>query len=456
MEKSILVDKLKTTGVRCSGYGIIPKAVMLDLDLTIQAKAIYAYFASYSGGGESAFPGRDKILADLRMNKDAYYKHFKQLQEHGLILVEKDHSSSTTKFTRNIYTLVESPKKYEGHLREPDQVYASGITSLGYGFIPKAVMVDPRLSVKAKGLYAYYCAFTGSGNSASPRRSDVTYHLDITINSYTKYKKELHDLNYITEQQRHVNGKLGCLDIIVNDTPNTDAVSGISIKVIQCTKNQDTENQDVVNPESAGSAEETVSNDVLQDTKKQDTAKQDTKKQDTENQDAIINSFANNSNTITSFDKVIRERDTNKSDNNASPLPLYRYSVPGLGSFEITEEQHQLLVNTYADTDKLFLLSLTKLSQRRSMPQNIYAFILEVAIEKHWKEKAAAGTSSDASNAQDNQVDKLQEQWEKEAEAEFEKKVRAFMANENIDDYAAAEALYTRRIREEVRKKMQK
>lgn len=456
MEKSILVDKLKTTGVRCSGYGIIPKAVMLDLDLTIQAKAIYAYFASYSGGGESAFPGRDKILADLRMNKDAYYKHFKQLQEHGLILVEKDRSSNTTKFTRNIYTLVASPKKYETLYHDPDQVYASGITSLGYGFIPKAVMVDPRLSVKAKGLYAYYCAFTGSGNSASPKRSDVTYHLNITVNSYTKYKKELHTLNYITERQRHVSGKLGCLDIIVNDTPNMDTVTDIRVKVIQCTKNQDMVNQDTVKPESSAAAEEKVSNDTLQDTKKQDAVNQDTKKQDTVNQDTNNNSLTNNSNTTNSFNKMIRERETNKSDDTDSPLPLYRYSVPGLGSFEITEEQHQLLVNTYVDTDKLFLLCLTKLSQRRSLPQNIYAFILEVAIEKHWKEKAAADTSSDAANAQDNQADKLEEQWAKEAEEEFEKKVRAFMANENIDDYAEAEALYTRRIREEVRKKMQK
>ena len=455
MEKSILIDKLRTTGVRCNGYGIIPKAVMLDPDLSIQAKAIYAYFASYSGGGESAFPSRDKILADLCMNKDAYYKHFKKLLDAGLILVGKDRSSSTTKFTRNIYTLVASPKKYEGLLREPDQVYASGITSLGYGFIPKAVMIDPRLSVKAKGLYAYYCSFTGSGNSASPKRADITYHLDITVNSYTKYKKELHDLNYITEQQRHVNGKLGCMDIIVNDAPNLDAVSDIGVRVVQYIKKQDMDNQDPI-PQGSSATEETKKKGARQDTKKQDAANQDIKKQDTANQDAIINSLANNSNTITSFDKVIRERDTNKSDNNASQLPLFTYSVPGLGSFEITEEQHQLLVNTYADTDKLFLLCLTKLSQRRSMPQNIYAFILEVAIEKRWMEKAAADTSSDASNAQDNQADKLKEQWEKEAEDEFDKKVRAFMASENIDDYAVAEALYTRRIREEVRKKLQK
>ena len=44
-------DILRVEGINCKGYGIIPKAVMLDQRLTIQAKAIYAYFRSFAGAG---------------------------------------------------------------------------------------------------------------------------------------------------------------------------------------------------------------------------------------------------------------------------------------------------------------------------------------------------------------------------------------------------------------------
>ena len=51
-------DQLLVEGINCMGYGIIPKYVMLDPDLTIEAKAIYAYFCSFAGSGNTAFPSR--------------------------------------------------------------------------------------------------------------------------------------------------------------------------------------------------------------------------------------------------------------------------------------------------------------------------------------------------------------------------------------------------------------
>lgn len=386
MEQTILIDKLKTTGVRYKGYGIIPKAVMLDTDLTIQAKAIYAYFSSYSGGGETAFPGRDKIVSDLKLNKDTYYKHFNMLIEHGLIIVERDQSDDSSRFSRNIYTLVSSPKKYEEIKREPNQIYAKGITALGYGYIPKAVMTDPRLSIKAKGLYAYLCSFTGTGCETSPKRSDIVYHLGINVNSYTKYKKELHDLNFISEQQRHEGGKLGSVDIIVNDTPDMDKITDIGVKVIQCTKFSDMEISDRVS--------ETQFDSAVQCTNFSDMKNQDMKKQDMVNSDTNNNNINNNNFNNNSF-KNNKERETET----VSTAPaLFTYSFSGLGSFEITEEQHQSLINSYEDTEKLFKLCLTKLSQRKNPPKNIYAYILEVAIERNWKEKESSveGKGGDA------------------------------------------------------------
>ena len=76
-------DQLRVEGVCCKGYGTIPKAVMRDPDLSITAKAIYAYFAAMSGSGDSTFPSRETILSHIHLNKSTYLKHRQQLTEQG-------------------------------------------------------------------------------------------------------------------------------------------------------------------------------------------------------------------------------------------------------------------------------------------------------------------------------------------------------------------------------------
>ena len=78
---------VKMVGLACEGYGMNYKLIMTaDSDiLSIEAKAIYSYFASYCGGGESAFPSVSKILYDLGIAKNRYYKHIKCLLDLGLI-----------------------------------------------------------------------------------------------------------------------------------------------------------------------------------------------------------------------------------------------------------------------------------------------------------------------------------------------------------------------------------
>ena len=100
-------DLLQVQGRMALGYGIIPKlAMQQDQRLTIEAKAIYSYFCSYAGAGTTAFPGRSKILRDLKISEDRYYRHFTMLKKFGYITVEK-HKGEGGKFKRNIYTLVE-------------------------------------------------------------------------------------------------------------------------------------------------------------------------------------------------------------------------------------------------------------------------------------------------------------------------------------------------------------
>lgn len=101
-------DILITEGVNSKGFGTISKLVMLDRKLTIQAKAIYAYFCSYAGGGSQPFPSVERILGDLDISEDTYYKHLRFLKAYGYIVVEQRKNGKGT-FLSNIYTLSSHP-----------------------------------------------------------------------------------------------------------------------------------------------------------------------------------------------------------------------------------------------------------------------------------------------------------------------------------------------------------
>ena len=288
MEKVISFgDQLKVEGINFKGFGILPKYVMLDPDLSIEAKTIYAYFCSFAGNGSATFPGRDKILSDLPMSKDAYYKHFRQLTDQGYITVEQQGGNSGAIFGKNIYTLVSNPKKFSEkpedtkHGLAYSRIRFSGLKAAGFGMIPKAVMIDPRLPVKAKGVYAYFCSFTGSGNNAFPKKEKILFHLGIAEKTYYKFYKLLTELNYITAVQRHIDGRLQVNDYYLNDTPN--AANAQKKTVFSCST-QDSKKQDTELKIQDGKKQDTelkIQDGKKQDTKKQDTQIQDSKKQDT-------------------------------------------------------------------------------------------------------------------------------------------------------------------------------
>ena len=115
-------DILQTQGINSQGFGIIPKLVMQDKRLSITSKAIYGYFASFAGAGRTAFPSVGKIISDLGVNKDTYYKHFKPLKDYGYIISEQE-KCEDGKFKRNIYTLVDIiPYPNFSDTAEPDTV----------------------------------------------------------------------------------------------------------------------------------------------------------------------------------------------------------------------------------------------------------------------------------------------------------------------------------------------
>lgn len=97
-------DMLKTGSVLSAGYGIIPKLVMKDKDISIEAKAIYAFLCSYTGKGDTAFPGIGIITGHLEISEHRFYKHRKALLEKGYISLTKERHEGGS-FKRNLYTI---------------------------------------------------------------------------------------------------------------------------------------------------------------------------------------------------------------------------------------------------------------------------------------------------------------------------------------------------------------
>lgn len=316
-------DVLREKGIFAQGYGTVSKYAMLDTDLSLTAKAIYGYLCSLTGKGATAFPGRDTILQALDIDKATYYKHFKTLTEHGYVSVEQE-KGQDGKFPHNVYRIEDNPRKFADDPRykaddfSQGSLSVTGLMAAGYGRLSYMVMTDPRISVKAKGMYAYFVSFSGAGKVAFPSREKTLYYLKISAGLYQRSLKELEHVNYLKIVQRHENGRLGINDYYIISNPDAEEVIDISRRkskkrIITNKKEAPQRNQklDTVPPgvqvvqksDTAPVAQMIQKSDTVpadqvvqkQDTQKQVTGKQDTQKQDMGNPPTIINRTTINS-----------------------------------------------------------------------------------------------------------------------------------------------------------------
>ena len=100
-----MADKLNGFNINSQGYGTVPKIVMQDRNLNITAKALYAYFCSYTGAGNTCFPTRKKICYDLGISTDTFTKYLKELTDREYLIIEQKRNDSTGRFLHNVYTL---------------------------------------------------------------------------------------------------------------------------------------------------------------------------------------------------------------------------------------------------------------------------------------------------------------------------------------------------------------
>jgi hypothetical protein len=90
-----------------NGYGLIAKKVMVDTELSLQAKAIYSYLVSYAWGKDKVYPTIKTMLYHLGIAENTFLKHRKGLVDRGYITIETTRQGSKN---RNIYTINSLPQ----------------------------------------------------------------------------------------------------------------------------------------------------------------------------------------------------------------------------------------------------------------------------------------------------------------------------------------------------------
>lgn len=96
-EGAVLPDILK------NGYGYSPKKVMRDPSLSVEAKAIYAYLASFADNEGKAYPGIELMCHELNMGENRFHKYKKQLVDKGYITISRERKENG--WSNNIYYL---------------------------------------------------------------------------------------------------------------------------------------------------------------------------------------------------------------------------------------------------------------------------------------------------------------------------------------------------------------
>lgn len=97
----------KHKDIKKYGFGIISRAIMMDNSISINAKAEYAYLCSLAGTTNNAFPALKRILANLKISINTYYKAFNELVAKGYIKVIQRRNKG--KFSINDYYICEKP-----------------------------------------------------------------------------------------------------------------------------------------------------------------------------------------------------------------------------------------------------------------------------------------------------------------------------------------------------------
>lgn len=203
-------------GIYRKGYGLISKRAMTESEITLTSKAIYAFLACIAGNETDTYISRNRIMDELDIGLCAYKNGMQKLEEREYIIRHQMTRDNSGQFSHNVIELNLVPSHLIEEITAKDTAdlekgycnqHAGTIFALGWGMLPRAPMLDSSLSKGGKALYAYLCAYAGTGNEIYPKRERIVAELGIGSKHYYAMRKELERKNYITVIRRHVDGK---------------------------------------------------------------------------------------------------------------------------------------------------------------------------------------------------------------------------------------------------------
>ncbi len=169
------------------------------------------------------------------------------------------------------------------------------IFAKGYGLMPKIVAQDRRLTIEAKGIYAYLVSYSGAGVLSFPSKERILNDLNITSARYYRHRDLLVKYGYLKiAQKRSNNGILERAEFILLDPLNHYEEQFDE----PCIDNQDTDNQDTDN---------------------QYTDNQSMDNQSTDNQ-SMDNQYSNSNNLNSNILNINIDKSNNKKSNSAVPF----------------------------------------------------------------------------------------------------------------------------------------
>ena len=162
--------------MKAASYGIVDFKTITNKSLSIQARAIYCYLSCYANKNHTAFPCRERILKELGLSKNGYYKHYHQLEDNCIMRIERSRCRNN---------------KYHLFFRKLAHTQK-------FGFAHKEIMTAPRISLASKVVFIYITAYCPPGRTWHFKKSQIMDELGISSYMLAKAIRELESHNFIS------------------------------------------------------------------------------------------------------------------------------------------------------------------------------------------------------------------------------------------------------------------
>jgi DNA-binding transcriptional ArsR family regulator len=94
--------KLNTADpVAAQGFTQVPNFIHKNPNLSVGAKVVYAMFLSYAWHNDFCYPGQARVAADIGMTQPRVAQLTSELQEAGLVEIERRGQGKTNLYTIN-------------------------------------------------------------------------------------------------------------------------------------------------------------------------------------------------------------------------------------------------------------------------------------------------------------------------------------------------------------------